>query len=363
MNSAREVVLLLGKTGAGKSTLGNRLLGSHDNKPFTASSSTKSKTKKCEVATLTINGKEYDLVDTPGLFDNQGVDPLKEIREFVNQCAGGVRAILFVLGAVRITVEEENALKTIHKFLGKDATDNFIVVFSKAEPEHVKGEQKIDWEEIDVLRDFIERIKRRYCVAPLRRYFDEEERKAKNQRRLAEEQRKKKEEEEKKKKEHDDKIRAVAEKKARDEMEKLKQEMERERERDRQERERERERERREQRGRGKGRDESGRENATHTSNVAVASKKEDTNVVTSVSKKEVTTKVACDPKKEDTSKVSNASNKVDEKLNKVEVIGTLAAIGATTGSVLPGFGTAAGAAIGATIGATVGAVMSLLPD
>ncbi|RGB24158.1 AIG1 family-domain-containing protein [Rhizophagus diaphanus] len=183
MNVQNEAELFT--VGAGKSTLGNQLLGNRDNKPFTASSSFKSKTSKCEVATLKINNKNYDLVDTPGLFDTHGnVDPLKEITEFVNQCAGGVRSILLVLEAGRITDEEKNVLNTIRNFLGKDATNNFIVVFSKADPERVMDKQ-IDWNEIEILNSFITQIGYRWHVSPMRRYYNEDERKA-NEKRLME---------------------------------------------------------------------------------------------------------------------------------------------------------------------------------
>ncbi|CAG8495702.1 10830_t:CDS:2 [Rhizophagus irregularis] len=178
MTVQNEVVLLLGKTG---NTLGNQLLGSRDNKPFTASGSTESETKKCEVTTLTIKGKKYDLVDTPGIFDNR---ENVEITEFIRKCAGGVRAILLVLEAGRITDEEKNTLSTIRNFLGKDATNNFIVVFSKADPERVKDKQ-IDWNKIEILRSFIKQIGYRWCVSPMHPYFFEAERET-NEKRLME---------------------------------------------------------------------------------------------------------------------------------------------------------------------------------
>ncbi|PKY57968.1 P-loop containing nucleoside triphosphate hydrolase protein [Rhizophagus irregularis] len=165
----------------GKSTLGNQLLSSRDNKPFTASGSTESETKKCEVTTLTIKGKKYDLVDTPGIFDNS---ENIEITEFIRKCAGGVRAILLVLEAGRITDEEKNTLSTIRNFLGKDATNNFIVVFSKADPERVKDKQ-IDWSKIEILRSFIKQIGYRWCVSPMHPYFFEAERET-NEKRLME---------------------------------------------------------------------------------------------------------------------------------------------------------------------------------
>ncbi|EXX64715.1 uncharacterized protein OCT59_012560 [Rhizophagus irregularis] len=95
-----------------------------------------------------------------------------------------VRAILLVLEAGRITDEEKNVLNTIRNFLGKDATNNFIVVFSKADPERVMDKQ-IDWNEIEILRSFITQIGYRWHVSPMRRYYNEDERKA-NEKRLME---------------------------------------------------------------------------------------------------------------------------------------------------------------------------------
>ncbi|CAG8653344.1 2848_t:CDS:2, partial [Acaulospora morrowiae] len=154
---------------AGKSTLGNLLLGKpHNNGTFNASASMDSVTKECKAETMSINGKKYTIVDTPGIFDTrQDIDKtLEEIAKSVNKIKHGVKAILIVIEWGRFTNEQNEALNKLRIFLGKDATNHIIVVFSRANPDHIKNRNEMMRSSTDSIRSFIQNVRNRWGISP-----------------------------------------------------------------------------------------------------------------------------------------------------------------------------------------------------
>ncbi|CAB4421894.1 unnamed protein product [Rhizophagus irregularis] len=171
--STAPAILLIGKTGSGKSTLANMLIGE---KKFQTSDNSDSSTQICQSTLINLNGKEYNLVDTPGIFDTKKPknEILDEIARSIIQCSHGLIAILFVMAAGRYTEEQQITTNTVMKFLGQEESRrHIIVVFTGCRKKQTRDRHLMEQDFNGSLRSFLDQVENRWVISPDPDMFDE----------------------------------------------------------------------------------------------------------------------------------------------------------------------------------------------